>query len=116
MGENPGEAPQVRTTGCGPCAPNRHAAEWFAGVAGEAASAGLRILLRPARWTGIPAARSRLKITFARGGIQSTRAPLACYRATAQTARPAAKAPSATWSGMRVGDCAREPGPPRRAS
>jgi hypothetical protein len=27
----------VRTTGCGPCAPNRHAAERFAGVAGEAA-------------------------------------------------------------------------------
>ena len=82
--------------------PNRHAAERFAGVAVEAASAGLRILLRPARWTGIPAARSRLKITFARGGIQSTRAPLACYRATAQTARPAAKAPSATRSGMRI--------------
>jgi hypothetical protein len=49
----------------------------------------------------MPEARSRLKITLARSGTQSAGAPLPRSRATAQTAAPAAEAPSATWSGMR---------------
>jgi hypothetical protein len=60
--------------------PNRHAAGGSRAVVGGRPSAGLRILVRPARWTGIPTARSRLKITFARGGAQSTGAPLAYSR------------------------------------